>query len=257
MAESKQIMEPEPDASFRDSLLSGWFHKESGELLEGFKISESDTVLDVGCGEGHFAHFVAEQGAKVILADTDIEKLQLARQRLSNTRSRSVHAFVTDTNPLPLADASVSKIIAMEVLEHVENPSTFMAEIYRVGRPGAQYLLSVPGYVSERIQKKLAPEEYFEKPNHIRIFSPDELEKLAVDAGLTIERKTVYGFYWSIWWFLFWACNQELNSPWHPLLKSWDKTWALLLDTNQGAKIKKVLDAEIPKSQAIIARKHA
>jgi len=245
----------ETNVGLRDSSLSGWFQNGTGELLEGFKISETDIVLDVGCGKGGFAHFAAQLGAKIILADIDVCMVEKARQRLRNARSGEVYAFVTGTNPLPLSNSSVSKIIALEVLEHVEDPYAFMAEIYRVGKPGAQYLLSVPGYASEQIQKKLAPKEYFEKPNHIRIFSSKEFEKLVTDAGLVVERKVVYGFYWSMWWFLFWACEQELDSPRHPLLKSWDETWALLLDTDQGAKIKKVLDVEIPKSEVIIAHK--
>lgn len=53
-----------------------------------------------------------------------------------------------------------------------------MAELVRVGQPGAQYLLTVPDPVAETVQKNLAPDSYFQKPNHIRIFQRDEFEQL-------------------------------------------------------------------------------
>lgn len=246
---------PSPDAGLLDSQLTGWFLHETGELLQGFPIIADDTVLDIGCGEGQFARFCADQGAEIILADIEATKVEQAQQRLLGSKASAITALVTDAAPLPLEDNRVSKVIAMEVLEHVNTPEEFMRELYRVGKPGAQYLISVPGTYSEEIQKALAPASYFERPNHIRIFSPEGFERLVTDSGLIIESKTNYGFYWSMWWFFFWTCNQDLSPPWHPLLESWAKTWTLLLQTPQGEKVKRVLDSHMPKSQAIIARK--
>jgi len=246
---------PKEDAGLRDSKLSGWFRQETGELLEGFPVFAHDVVLDVGCGEGEFSHFMAQQGAEVIVADIDARKIAAARKRLAHTRTRSVRAVVTDASPLPLRDATISKIVAMEVLEHVDNPRAFLKELYRVANPGALFLISVPAQLSEEIQIDLAPPAYFQPPNHLRIFRGEELEKLVREAGLLIERRVSYGFYWSMWWCLFWACHQNLKDPWHPLLRSWEKTWDLLLEDPQGIKTKHVLDARMPKSLAIIARK--
>ncbi|WP_325434858.1 class I SAM-dependent methyltransferase [Pseudomonas nitroreducens] len=250
-----ETQEASIDAGLLDSQMTGWFRHETGELLKGFAVTADDVVLDIGCGEGQFARFCADQGAEIILADIQEEKIERARQRVEGGRAKAITALVTDADPLPLEDGRASKIIAMEVLEHVDDPQAFVRELVRVGKPGAQYLISVPGTYSEEIQKSLAPESYFEKPNHIRIFSPEEFEQLLVENGLEIEGKANYGFYWSIWWFFFWTCNQDLSPPWHPLLKSWENTWALLLASPQGEKVKRVLDDHMPKSQAIIARK--
>jgi SAM-dependent methyltransferase len=243
------------DVSLRDCRLSGWFRHETGELLEGFAIDAHDVVLDVGCGNGTFAQFAAEQGAELIIADIDADKIAAAKAKLSGSRARAVSALVTDAVPLPLPDAIASKVVAMEVLEHVDDPQAVVDELYRVAKPGALFLVSVPAQFSEEIQKLLAPAEAFQRPNHIRIFKGDELEELLCKAGLVIERKVAYGFFWSMWFHFFWVCNQDISDPWHPLLRSWEKTWGLLLQTPQGIKTKNVLDARMPKSQAIIARK--
>lgn len=243
------------DPKLTDAYLSGWFRRDSGELFEGFPVNAEDTVLDIGCGDGPFASFCAERGAEVIFADIDAEKVAAVEVMLKQSSARAVLPLVTDANPIPLPDARANKIIAMEVLEHVEDPAQFMRELVRVARPGAQFLITVPDPLGESVQKKLAPESYFEHPNHIRVFPRDEFAQLIEGAGLIIERRVDYGFYWSIWWFFFWACKQDLSPPWHPLLESWTNTWNILLSTPDGPRIKKALDEAMPKSQAIIARK--
>lgn len=249
-------LQPVPDPGLHDSMLGGWFQNRTGELLSGFHVSASDTVVDVGCGDGKFAYFCGNQGAEVILADVDAASLDRARERLAGTRARAVSAHVVrDGERLPVPDETASRIVAMEVLEHVSDPAAFMAELVRVGKPGAQYLISVPGTLSESVQKVLAPPGYFEFPNHVRIFTPEAFEQLVVSSGLVVDRKEDYGFYHAIWWSFFWTCDQELKAPWHPLLESWEKTWGLLLATRDGEKVKHALDAQMPKSQAILARK--
>ena len=84
----------------------------------------------------------------------------------------ALHGLVSDSDPLlPLRDACADKLVCMEVLEHVANPARVMAELVRLGRPGAQYLLSVPDPVGEHLQQGIAPADYFRAPNHIHIFS--------------------------------------------------------------------------------------
>lgn len=247
---------PEIDVGLVDSYMSGWLRNDTGELIEGFAITEADTLLDIGCGDGGYAGFSARQGAAIILADVDAEKIELARQHVEASGAKSVQALVTDANPLPLPDAHVTRVVAMEVLEHVDDPAQFMAELVRVAAPGALFLLTVPDELIETIQTHIAPPVYFEKPNHIRIFKRGELAQLALDAGLTIERTTQYGFYHSVWWSLYWACeNQPLSPPWHPLIENWRQTWSTLLSLPQGKQIKQALDAAMPKSQVVIARK--
>lgn len=238
-----------------ENQLSGWFNDETGELYEGFPIRAEDTVLDVGCGDAPFVSFCADQGAEVIFADIDAAKIDALHRRLQNSKARGLRPIVSDANPLPLEDATADKVVAMEVLEHVDDPRQFIDELVRVGKPGASYLLTVPGHLHENVQKRLAPDSYFEKPNHIRIFGEGELDQLALDAGLTVHKSAGYGFYWSVWWYMFWACDQDLAEPWHPILQNWTRTWLMLLKTDQGPRIKGVLDDIMPKSHAIIASK--
>ena len=248
--------EPEIDIGLIDIHQSGWLQNDTGELVRGFAIGPEDSVLDIGCGEGGYALFSARQGAEIILADVDADKLDTARARLEKEGARSVRTLVTDANPIPLDDGVVSRVVAMEVLEHVEDPAQFMAELVRVAKPGALFLLTVPDEIIEGVQKHIAPAVYFERPNHIRIFKRGELEQLALEAGLSVESTMQYGFYHAVWWSLYWACeNQPLSPPWHPLLENWSETWSTLLSLPAGPRIKAALDTVMPKSQVVVARK--
>lgn len=243
------------DVSQRDEYLSGWYHRETGDLLEGFRVGPEDIVVDVGCGDGHMAHFCANRGAAVIFADIDETKVAKVAKLLAGVPARAATPVVSDANPLPLPDGCATKVVATEVLEHVDDPEQFMSELVRIGAPGARYLLTVPDPASETAQQPIAAPAYFEKPNHVRIIGRAEFDALVTRAGLVIERRVHYGFYWSMWWCLFWACRQDLLDPWHPVLQNWDRTWGALLALPDGPRIKRALDEFMPKSQALIARK--
>ncbi|WP_217433671.1 methyltransferase domain-containing protein [Caulobacter sp. S45] len=241
-----------------DDMLTGWYNRDTGELTPGFPISGQDIVVDVGCGDGGPAQFCARTGAHVILADVDGPRLERAAERLREEGASRVDAYVTDADPLPLPDGQATRVVCMEVMEHVEDPAVLMRELVRVGAPGALYLITVPGHVHEQMQKHLAPPEYFERPNHIRIIDPVTFEDVITTAGLQIERKFTYGFYWALWWTFFWQCSvplEEANR--HPLLASWAKTWALALEGPDGRRIQPLLNGLMPKNQVIIARKPA
>ena len=130
-----------------------------------------------------------------------------------------------------------------------------MAELVRVGRPGALYLLTVPDPGAERLQQRLAPALYWRVPNHLRIFEREDFAALVQSAGLGIESRGCYGFYQALWWAMFWSCDVTLEAPSHPALEHWERSWDALLDTPAGIAVKQALDDTLPKSQLIVARK--
>lgn len=270
------VVEPAPAASdaasplyvgLRDAVLDGWFLGDSGELLKGFAITADDTLLDVGCGDGVATLFAVRQGASVIFTDSEHDKVrELARQVDAQSRQLNL-GLVSNSLPLPLADGCASKVVCMEVLEHVDQPEAFMAELVRMGRPGAQYLLSVPAPVGEHLQKGIAPASYYQSPNHVQIFTPERFAALVEDAGLVIEHRQASGFFWVMGMIFFWAgeraagreltgaVRDRIHEPFTPMMEHWARAWQSLLDQPDGLLIKQTLDRFMPKSQVIIARK--
>ncbi len=257
------------DCGLVDAVQSGWYQGESDELFKGFAISAEDSVLDVGCGAGGATLFSANRGAHVVFTDVVAEKIESLKVRVAQTPARQFEGFVSDSIPLPVADASMSRVISMEVLEHVEDPAAFLRELVRAGQPGALYLLAVPDPVGENIQKGFAPEYYFERPNHIHIFEREEFGRLVTDAGLEIVRRDSFGFFWTFWMFLYWSVAKQagcelqgtshdvVQPPYPPILNDWAKLWHQVIKMPEAAPMKQALDQLLPKSQVIIARKPA
>ncbi len=244
------------DVALRDATMRGWFNTETSELFTNFPVGPGDVVADIGCGDGGNARFCASRGARLILADINPDSVAKAAASVAaEPNCAGVESHATDSDPLPIASNSVSRVVCTEVIEHVDEPARLMAELARIGQPGARYLIACPDPGSEAVQKRLAPPSYFEKPNHIRVIQHDEFARYVENAGLIIESRHSHGFYWSIWWNLFWACDVTLEQPAHPLLDSWTQTWRLLLEQPYGAAIKNALDDLRPMSQVIIARK--
>ena len=225
-------------------------------MFTEFPVGPEDIVADIGCGDGGNARFCASRGARLILADMNPESVTRAVARVTAEPNHGgCEAHVTSSDPLPILSNTATRIVCTEVIEHVDSPSYLMAELARIGRPGARYLLSCPDPRSEAIQKRVAPPSYFEKPNHVRIIQHDEFARYVEDAGLVIEGRYSHGFYWLVWWALFWTTGVTLEKPEHPVLDNWTRTWQSLLDQPNGHIVKNALDDLLPMSQVIIARK--
>jgi SAM-dependent methyltransferase len=238
----------------KDASLSGWYNSETGELFTGFTVGPDDVVVDVGCGDGGAASFCARQGAQIILADVDAPRLAATAARVREAGGTRVELHVTDASPLPIASGTATRVICTEVLEHVDDPAAFAAELARIGRPGALYLITVPGTAQEHVQERLAPPSYFEKPNHIRIFAEAEFHETIEKAGLVIEGQGKYGFFWSVWFAILWQTEAPIGGN-HPTLQLWADTWNQVLDGKDGPRVKAALDDVLPKAQVVVARK--
>lgn len=264
MAAAVESYPSHEEVGLTDVVANGWYLDSTDELVEGFKIENGDIVVDVGCGGGLATHFSARKGADVVFVDIDPAKVAAVQDLIEGLGSGRKEGIISNSLPLPLPDASATKVLAMEVLEHTEQPAEILKELVRVGRPGAQYLITVPHAESERVQKTLAPQIYFEPPNHIQIFDKEDLCSLVEGAGLQIESYRVTGFFWTMWWSLFWIKEQApVNSPVldsvsekkSDVLDCWTRVWHELLQQPGARPLMDVLNNTLPKSQAVIARK--
>ena len=246
-----------------DAVRRGWYRLETGELFAGFQVTRDDIVLDAGCGEGNAVLFCAKQGAHVVFTDVDQGKIAALIEKVRETPARKTEGFVSDCRPIPVADAYATKILATEMLEHTSDPEAILAELVRVGRPGAKYLITVPDARSELLQKPVAHPVYFQEPNHIQIFDRERFVALVEGAGLKVERYDTWGFYWTVFMSLFWLAHHDdrlngavldqINPPYHPVLQSWANTWSQLMELPHSEKLMESFDQFLPKTQVIVA----
>jgi SAM-dependent methyltransferase len=75
--------------------------------------------------------------------------------------------------------------MASEVLEHIPDDVTAMAEIARVLKPGGRVAITVPRYGPERICWALSDEYHANEGGHIRIYRRDVVRTRLASVGLT------------------------------------------------------------------------
>jgi len=109
------------------------------------EVSLPPPVLDIGCGDGHFASVTYEHKIDVGI-DPDLISLKEASDR--GAYRMLVQA---SGDKLPFAAASFSSALSNSVLEHVGNLEGVLAEIGRVLEAESPFAITVPnpGYRSE------------------------------------------------------------------------------------------------------------
>ena len=97
-------------------------------------------LLDAGCGAGHYAAALVEQGASVLGLEGSDVLVAHARHRLGDRAEVVQHDLDT---PLDLlADADFDGVVCALVLHHLRARSQFLSEVFRVLRPGGWFVLS-------------------------------------------------------------------------------------------------------------------
>lgn len=100
------------------------------------------TVLEVGAGSGQHAGTLRHRFDEYIVTDGNARMLDQARARLGG--DPRFRFQVEDATRLSLADASVDRLIATHVLEHLPAPHAVLREWERVVRPGGMLSIVLP-----------------------------------------------------------------------------------------------------------------
>jgi ubiquinone/menaquinone biosynthesis C-methylase UbiE len=97
-------------------------------------------VLDLGCGTGRHALWLAEQGAAVTAIDFSEGMLAEARRK---PRADAVRYLAHDLHqPLPFADKQFDRVVSGLVLEHLRELGPFFSEAHRVLKSGGRAVVS-------------------------------------------------------------------------------------------------------------------
>jgi 2-polyprenyl-3-methyl-5-hydroxy-6-metoxy-1,4-benzoquinol methylase len=95
------------------------------------------TVLDVGCGDGLLSEPIAKMGNTV--ASIDLPTITPVAQK------RHISFVVSgDAEKLSFADSTFDLVLASEVVEHLWNPDSFLAEAHRVLKPNSYLIIEAP-----------------------------------------------------------------------------------------------------------------
>jgi arsenite methyltransferase len=110
-------------------------------------LSEGDTVVDVGCGNGLLTEEVARavgKSGRVVGVDPSADMRAPAASRCAAFASVQIRDGLADA--LPLQDGEADKVVAVQVLEYLENIPAAIDEAHRVLRPGGRFVAIDTGF---------------------------------------------------------------------------------------------------------------
>jgi SAM-dependent methyltransferase len=109
-------------------------------ILSSISIQKNAITLDIGCGTGSNLKTLVSAGLDVIGLDQSIYALTLVKEK------GDYSLMAGDFNRLPLKPKSVGLIIAMDILEHLDDDSSGIIESLRVLSDGGILIVTVPAF---------------------------------------------------------------------------------------------------------------
>ena len=170
-------------------LLQQGFERNLEDLLAS---TEAQSLLDVGCGEGVLTQRWANQLAPRRVVGIDLDDPLLAAE-WERRQAPNLAYIAQRAEQLPFADGEFDVATAIEVLEHVPDPTHTLAEMARCA--ARHMLVSVPHEPMWRAVN-MARGAYWRElgntPGHVNHFSKPAIVSLCARHGDVIETRSPF-----------------------------------------------------------------
>jgi 2-polyprenyl-3-methyl-5-hydroxy-6-metoxy-1,4-benzoquinol methylase len=166
--------------------VSHWWYRVRRKMVHNlidryYKNRHDLQILDLGCGTGALLQELSKYG--------HVSGKDISEQAISFCRSRGLqNVSVGSAMELNASDNTYDLVLALDVLEHIENDKKVLNEIYRVIKPGGYAIVFVPAFMFLWGITDVLSEHY-------RRYTRSELVKKAKEAGFNISRSTYFNFF--------------------------------------------------------------
>jgi SAM-dependent methyltransferase len=154
-------------------------------ILKRYAIAPPARVLDAGCGWGTTLDALEQRGYQ----PTGVDVSRQALEHLDRPDRMLIEADLTcEFAPTAVAQSAFDAVLALDVIEHIDDDATALANLGRLVRPGGIMIVSVPAL----------PElfsEFDQVQGHRRRYQPEQLRAAFDQSGLAIEQL----FWWGSW----------------------------------------------------------
>jgi SAM-dependent methyltransferase len=149
--------------------------EQASDLVARFGLA-GRSVMEVGCGDGHYLSILAELGAEVYGLEPSAPF-----RHLTERRGLPVYAgYAADLEPLP--GGPYDAIVTREVLEHVPDPIDFLSSIRASLSSDGIALVEVPS-----LEQALERGRFFDFfPDHLNYFSVGTLARVLERSGFLV-----------------------------------------------------------------------
>jgi tocopherol O-methyltransferase len=162
------------------------------ELLAWGKPSQTDSIIDVGCGIGGSSLYLAQKYNATVTGITlsPVQSQRATARAQEANLSQQTQFKVADALRMPFADGSFDVVWTLESGEHMPDKAKFLQECHRVLKPGGTLLMATwchrdinpPQSVLTPQEKKLLDKIY--RIYHLPyVISLPEYRQIAQDLG--------------------------------------------------------------------------
>jgi len=227
-------------------------------------LKPGEAFLDAGAGFGRHAYEAARRGARVTALDWAADEVEtmramfLAMIEQGEIAPESFGGVMRgDATRLPFPDATFDRIVTSEVLEHIQDDVSAIAEFERVLKPGGTLAVTVPTWYPEKIDWMLSDEYHAPKSpgGHVRIYSATELKAKLRTAGLRVRGSHRAHALHSPYWWLKCAVGPRRDD--HPLVSRYRRflEWDIIEQPTVTRVAERVLSPVLGKSYIVYATK--
>ena len=226
------------------------------------QLHAGDRLLDIGCGFGRHSYEALRRGADVVSSDFSLPELvevdgTVAAMETGNELPTGVSSTTCngDVTQLPFPDGTFDRIIASEVLEHIEDDVAALVELVRVLRPGGTFAATVPATLPEQICWKITDEYHAPKVEggHVRIYRRGELARRMESAGLEIFHDHRAHSLHNPYWWLRCAVGPQEDPANNPMTKAYNRLleWDIMKQPTITKVADRVLNPVLGKSLVV------
>ncbi len=144
------------------------------------------SILDVGCGGGLACEPLSRLGADVSGLDADAQAISVASEHAS---TQGLNLTYTQGS-IEHHDQQYDVVMALEIIEHVDNPADFVQLCAARVKPGGLLIMSTINRTPQSFLKAIVGAEYILRwvpagtHNWQKFFKPSELASMMRSAGL-------------------------------------------------------------------------
>ena len=156
------------------------------DLLERVS-TDAKSILEFGCGEAPLgAALKQRQKCRVVGIELDAEAAAVAQKRIDAVYRGDVREIVS------IMDEQFDWIIGGDIVEHLDEPWSFLADLRHVARPGGHLLLSLPNLANASLVNDLLQGRFdyvymgLTCVGHLRFFTKQGIADMLTIAGWSI-----------------------------------------------------------------------
>lgn len=151
------------------------------------------SVLEVGSGLGEFASQFSGLD-RLVLTDVDPSAVAALRRRFARRVDVEVRTLDLDLDGEVRLEKPVASVVAVNVLEHIEDDVAALRALARLVAPGGTIVLWVPAFPA-------LFGDFDRRVGHFRRYTPRTLRSVVQRAGLTAQRCHAVNFLGGVaWW---------------------------------------------------------